>query len=242
MLNKIRTFVTANLVNLSPNARLVLPANLPARDRAFLTGLCDELNLVATYDEFDEAGSALITISFDDAMLQLALAEQEEAEEASEEEEPEWKDAINRVFNKFDKAVITDVVEESYETQLESKMGLWKREYYREKLEFEFSDEVALHDLAYRYIEGLQWVLHYYYSGVASWGWFYNYHYAPKISGTLSLALHLLVAASLTSKSRLETRRILQVRLQPWHAVPSVRAAHGSFTRSLIITHPHRVP
>jgi 5'-3' exoribonuclease 1 len=60
----------------------------------------------------------------------------------------------------------------------------------QEKLEFEFCDSESLHNLAYRYIEGLQWVLHYYYSGVASWGWFYNYHYAPKISGELIFPLY----------------------------------------------------
>lgn len=44
-----------------------------------------------------------------------------------------------------------------------------------------------MHDLTFRYVEGLQWVMHYYYSGVSSWSWFYNYHYAPRISGKLHL-------------------------------------------------------
>ena len=38
-------------------------------------------------------------------------------------------------------------------------------------------------------VEGLQWVMHYYYSGVTLWGWFYNYHDVSHISSVFLLVL-----------------------------------------------------
>jgi len=36
--------------------------------------------------------------------------------------------------------------------------------------------------MLYRYLEGMQWVLFYYYRGAPHWRWYYPYHYAPLIS------------------------------------------------------------
>lgn len=63
--------------------------------------------------------------------------------------------------------------------------GEWKRTYYLDKLGFDVhvpQGQTALRDMMKEYCQGLQWNMLYYYEGVASWSWFYPYHYAPHIS------------------------------------------------------------
>lgn len=60
-----------------------------------------------------------------------------------------------------------------------------KRNYYLQKLKFDVKDtkgKMELHKMLFRYLEGLQWVLYYYYKGAQHWRWYYPYHYAPMIS------------------------------------------------------------
>jgi 5'-3' exoribonuclease 2 len=55
----------------------------------------------------------------------------------------------------------------------------YRDRYYEQKFhvdpkDIEFRDKVAAH-----YVEGLCWVLMYYFQGCPSWNWYYPYHYAP---------------------------------------------------------------
>ena len=60
-----------------------------------------------------------------------------------------------------------------------------KEFYYKEKLHIDITtpegqkEKIKMFNL---YLQGLQWVLLYYYQGVKSWRWFYPYNYAPMIS------------------------------------------------------------
>lgn len=76
---------------------------------------------------------------------------------------------------------------DKYNKAVDEKLSQFKKIYYQQKMDLK-SDKESLHDLVYNYIEGMQWVLHYYYEGNASWGWFYRYHYAPRVSDLMEIA------------------------------------------------------
>ena len=66
-------------------------------------------------------------------------------------------------------------------------LAAWRRRYYSEKLQL--SDErEKKKKVVVSYLEGLYWVLEYYYRGVASWNWYYPYHYAPMASDCVDLS------------------------------------------------------
>ncbi|KAG2447716.1 hypothetical protein HYH02_007176 [Chlamydomonas schloesseri] len=64
-------------------------------------------------------------------------------------------------------------------------LQMWKDRYYNEKLHARTAAERR--QVVEHYIAGLHWVLEYYYRGVASWDWYYPYHYAPMASDMVNL-------------------------------------------------------
>ncbi|OLL22700.1 5'-3' exoribonuclease 2 [Neolecta irregularis DAH-3] len=67
--------------------------------------------------------------------------------------------------------------------EVSDDVRLWeegfKDRYYEQKLHKDYSDNEFRREFVKSYVEGLCWVLLYYYQGCPSWTWYYPYHYAP---------------------------------------------------------------
>lgn len=199
--DKVKEFVLEHRNPSSPEranrTRLAMPNLFPARERQFINKLAEDLHLSLTWDEYDDEDQNLVTWRFP-GELEEPLPEGQgngTPEAAAEGDDEEWEDeddeesraAVDRVLAKYEKAKVQEDDKEGdfdarYELSVKEKMDEWKRNYYRGKLDISYDDPDQMHALVYRYVEGMQWVMHYYYSGVASWSWFYDYHYAPRIS------------------------------------------------------------
>ncbi|KAF8664753.1 hypothetical protein HU200_054475 [Digitaria exilis] len=72
------------------------------------------------------------------------------------------------------------------------RLGLpgWKSRFYREKFDVERYNEVGKlkNDMVQKYLEGLCWVLQYYFADVPSWSWYYPFYYAPFASDLKGLS------------------------------------------------------
>lgn len=66
----------------------------------------------------------------------------------------------------------------------------YRDRYYKIKFHLSTKEEIqqTRKDLVYSYIEGVSWVLLYYYQGCPSWQWYYPYHYAPFAADFTDLA------------------------------------------------------
>ncbi|KAF7692283.1 hypothetical protein HF521_009893 [Silurus meridionalis] len=78
--------------------------------------------------------------------------------------------------------------EEDDEDMFETEFRQYKRTYYMTKMDVEVVSDEFLAGQARCYVEGIQWILHYYYHGVQSWSWYYPYHYAPFLSDVRNIA------------------------------------------------------
>ncbi|KAJ5176863.1 5'-3' exoribonuclease [Penicillium canariense] len=178
ILKKVKKYVQNPPGTASDPKPLDFPPTLPARDRTFLEQLANELRLQwSTVD--NEAGDRFMR-------LQLPQAEGDDDNDDDDYEDEEASMAVQRIIRKYERAKVQDMTAEeaqqAAEQQYDAKFLEWKDNYYRSKFGWGLDNEEEMKQLTENYVQGLQWVLFYYYRGIASWPWFFRYHYAPMIS------------------------------------------------------------
>ncbi|KAK3070676.1 exonuclease II Exo2, partial [Teratosphaeriaceae sp. CCFEE 6253] len=153
-----------------------MPVQLKAADRAFVEELAKSLHLQCR-SVVNDSG---------DRNLQLTFPPRPEMDGEEDEEDEEAQHALLRVFKQYDRAKTEDVSAEDAQSnaqvKYDNKFHEWKDKHYTDKFDWGLDDEVEITNLTENYVQGLQWVLFYYYRGVASWPWYYKYHYSPMIS------------------------------------------------------------
>ncbi|TGO87994.1 hypothetical protein BPOR_0191g00130 [Botrytis porri] len=140
---------------------LDLSDKLPAADRKFAQDLAESLHLEWKTVQND-AGERHMQLSFP------AKFGADEEEDDDEEEESQL--AIMRIVKQYDKAEVLDVSKEQAQAEMdrkyEEKFQEWKDKYYEGKFDWDRKNETELTKLCENYVQGLQWVLYYYYRDV----------------------------------------------------------------------------
>ena len=136
----------------------------------FIKYIKDE-NYYSDFNKNDINDSDVSTI--DEKELETEVKKEEEKNELNQLNNEEKSEDLNQqFFETLVKYYVNDINQA-------------KEFYYKEKLHFDITKEEGKKEkekMFNKYLEGLQWVLYYYYRGIKSWKWYYPYHYAPMIS------------------------------------------------------------
>lgn len=167
-------------------APLDLSPKLPAGDRKFVEQLANALRLHWS-TVTDDQGNRFMRLEFPGKSNGVNGVNEDDDDDDEDDEESHI--ALMRVIKKYEQAKVQDITPEDAQQAMEKKYEMkfqeWKDSYYQKKFEWGLDNEEEMRKLTENYVQGLQWVLFYYYRGVASWPWFYQYHYAPMISGMI---------------------------------------------------------
>ena len=141
-------------------AFLDLAAELSPFERAMAHQYCDELGL--SHKSVGDGPDRHIRV----ARLGLDLDNMDAA------------DAFKELVDKGLKAKNEHLKEQVDEVQIGTDN--WKERYYDQKLDAGSPEGVM--EVVRTYVQGLCWVMAYYYKGCQSWAWYYPHHYAPAAS------------------------------------------------------------
>jgi 5'-3' exonuclease len=133
-----------------------------------------------------------------EAILDEVIAACAEDSAEAQEYQDRLKQELRSKADKFESMI-------EHEEELRLGDDGWKARYYEQK--FGISEgpeqEELISKLSTAFVEGLCWVMRYYFDGVASWRWFYPFHYAPFASDLVRLD-EMQVRPSAVCKSRKE--------------------------------------
>lgn len=189
ILKDVKKYVTNRPRTASELKPLDLSHTLPAADRKFVEQLAYDLRL------------QWATVSDEDGNRFMRLQIPSDADEDEDEEDEEASMAVRRIIRKYENAKIQQATPEESKEEAEkiyqAKFREWKDKYYQTKFGWGLDNEEEMRKLTENYVQGLQWVLFYYYKGIASWPWYFGYHYAPMISGMLQYCAFDILPISL---------------------------------------------
>jgi 5'-3' exoribonuclease 1 len=192
-----------------------LSSKLVARDRKFIETLADEFHL-QWKTVADQDGNRHLQLECPPG-LNVGNGAHKTVHGESQVE-------LSEILARYDNAKVVDPTAQEIQNRLaakyEEEFQAWKNRYYVAKFDWGLESTDELRKLTENYVQGLQWVLFYYYRGIASWPWFYASHYSPMISGSS----HLSEWNYLTNSTQM-SRKVL---MQAWISSLASRFVHIS--------------